>query len=372
MNKKILILYTSIGMGHKYIAQNIAHHLEQAGNTVLLHDILKVQEGMLSDVGTWLHSFVNRNLPFIWRWLYFSNLINSIGLPLRVKLAKSNSENLNAIVQEFNPDIILSTQTTGSAATAALIQKGQFTGKFVIAFSDYHLHRFWIYDEADLFLVNIKEQKDEMIGLGVAPEKIVVCGVTLRPLVPTSQDELKQRLNIPAQDKVMIFGSGSLGIGFDQNTLLEFLALADKERDMTTIVLCGKNESLLKLLLSQQYKKVLPFGFYDNPSELYQIADLLVSKPGGLTVAEALQAECRILVTHTLPGQEEPNYEYLLERQLIYPKPDPLTPMNLFNTAMAKLSSDNRSDQTEAQKITQKGHEGKLLIKAMENLFHNV
>lgn len=373
MNKKILVLYTSVGLGHKYIAENIGFHLKQAGYEVLLHDILKVQEGVMTGFGIWLHSFINRRLPFIWRWLYFSEFVNTITIPFRVSLAKTNSENLLNIVNAFQPDAILSTQTTGSAATSALIQQKKFHGKFIIAFSDYHLHKFWLYDEADIYLVNTQEQKDEMVSYQIPAKKIFVCGITLKPLVLVDSKALRAKLNIPANHKVIIFGSGSLGIGFEPALLKQFLKdFVQLYSQATVLVMCGKNEILKGDLDKLQLPNVIPLGFYTNPSELYQIADLLITKPGGLTIAEALQAGTRIIITHTLPGQEEPNYDYLLSRGLIIAKPEPLTVQNLVNTASSVLSSPKPSMTEEAKKITQLGAEGKTLLSEVEKLFHNV
>lgn len=373
MKKKILVLYTAVGLGHKSIAENIGYHLEKAGYEVLLHDILKVQAGIMTAFGIQVHSIVNRYLPFIWSWLYFSELVNLIGLPLRVPLAKTNSENLLSIVTKFQPDAILSTQTTGSAATAALIQQGKFQGKFIIGFSDYHLHRFWLYDEADLYLANTEEQKAEMLTYDIPAEKIFVCGITLKPIVTVAATSLRAKLNIPSNHKLVIFGSGSLGIGFPSSLLREFLQkFVEQQRDTTVLVMCGKNNQLKAELAQLALPHVMPLGFYTNPSELYQIVDLLISKPGGLTIAEALQAGTRILITHTLPGQEEPNYDYLLARGLIIAKPEPLTAQNLVNTAAVVLSSPKPSITEEAKKITQFGVEGKTLLSAVENLFHNV
>ncbi len=45
LNRKIIILYTSIGLGHKYIALNIGYHLEKAGFEVKYHDVLELQTG---------------------------------------------------------------------------------------------------------------------------------------------------------------------------------------------------------------------------------------------------------------------------------------------------------------------------------------
>lgn len=372
MKKKILVLYTSVGMGHKFIAQNMAYHLEQSGHTVLQHDILQVQEGVMTGFGIWMHSLVNRRYPFVWRWLYFSDLVNTIGTILRVPFAKANSENLLKIVNEFQPDLILSTQTTGSAATVALIQKKQFHGRFVIGFSDYHLHKLWLYEEADLYLANTEEQKTEMMELGVPREKIIVCGITLKPLPLVNAEELRFELQVPAGNKLLIFGSGSLGIGFEFSLLKDFLSFVNAENNLTTIVLCGKNADLKTKLEALALPNVKPLGFFDQPTRLYQIGDLLVTKPGGLTIAEALQAGIQILVTHTLPGQEEPNYDYLLERKLIHPKPEPFTAQNLFDTSMDLLSAPLESESAEAARITQRGQEGKVLITAVENLFHNV
>jgi processive 1,2-diacylglycerol beta-glucosyltransferase len=370
--KKILILYTSVGLGHKYIAINLAYHLERAGYKVLLHDILQVQEGALVSFGVWLHSFINRRIPFVWRWLYFSKLVNYIGAPLRVPLAKSNSDNLYEIVKQFEPDCILSTQTTGSAATASLIEQKKFTRKFIIAFSDFHLHKFWLYPYVDLYLVNIEEQKQEMLELGIQADRIVVCGTTLKPQIQINRDTIKDKLGVPLENKLIIFGSGSLGIGFDFELLREYLQqIVSKDSNISVAVMCGKNETLKNKLDKLSLPNTIPLGFYDNPTELYQSADLLVTKPGGLTIAEALQSGIKILVTHTLPGQEEPNYDYLLAKKLIYSKPEPLIPETLVNKTFEVLSSPNLRETEACNQITQLGKEGEVVISAVNKMFNS-
>ncbi|HMR55127.1 MAG TPA: glycosyltransferase [Candidatus Doudnabacteria bacterium] len=373
MSKKILILYTSVGLGHKFIAENIGYYLKQAGHDVMLHDILEIQDGTMVKFGTWIHSFINRRIPSFWRWMYFSNLLNTVMSPLRLPLARTNSENLFSIVKQFSPDCILSTQTTASAATASLIRQKKFNGKFIIAFSDYHLHKFWLYDEADLYLANTEQQKQEMISLGVSDNKIIVCGITLQPKSKVNSDQLREEIGIASDKKIVVFGSGSLGIGFDYNLLKNFLAeITNKDSNIVVVVLCGKNESLKAALQDENLSNVLPLGFFQNPSRLYQVAELLVTKPGGLTIAEALQSGVKILITHTLPGQEEPNYEYLVSRNLVFSKPNPLSAKNLSDTVMTILSSEQTSNPEESQKITNFGDEGKTLIGSVNNLFHNV
>lgn len=375
--KKILILYTSVGLGHKYLAENIAHHLRQDGHEILLHDILKVQQGLMVDVGVWLHSFLNRHWPFIWRWLYFSSLVNLIGLPLRIPLAKSNSEQLYKVVKTFSPDAIITTQTTASAAAAALILQKKFRGRLIIAFSDYHLHRFWLYDQADLYLANIEEQKQAMVSLGVPLEKIEVCGITLKPKPSVGVDQLRERLQLASDDRVVIFASGSLGIGFDFELLENYgRELISENSKVALVVLCGKNQQLKDRVDALKLNKIRALGFYQNPQELYQLADVLVTKPGGLTIAEALQAGVKILITHTLPGQEEPNYDYLLKENLVQPIPVPLNARTLCEATVKLLNAPDHSRETNSEttktiQITQLGNEGKVLKHAVNSLFHS-
>jgi processive 1,2-diacylglycerol beta-glucosyltransferase len=54
--------------------------------------------------------------------------------------------------------------------------------------------------------------------------------------------------------------------------------------------------------------------------ELYSIADIYITKPGGLSVSEALRWQLPILVSHLLPGQEQHNFKYLLANGLVMPK----------------------------------------------------
>ena len=47
--------------------------------------------------------------------------------------------------------------------------------------------------------------------------------------------------------------------------------------------------------------------------ELMQAADLVVTKPGGLTTSEVLAREAIMVIVNPIPGQESRNSDYLLE-----------------------------------------------------------
>lgn len=342
MPKKILILYTSVGLGHQTIAENIGWHLERAGFEVKLADIGKVQKGKFEKVVVGCHQFINQYIPFVWGWLY--NWGHYIILPFRVFIAGFNCQLTKGYVDEFQPDIIITTQTAASAVIAYLKKKNLYKGSFGIAFSDFHLHRYWLYKQADFYLANIAEQKQQMIKLGVPQHEIFVCGITLKPRADVNAGEAKKKFNIGQGDKVALVASGSLGTGLDAGLIGRLAG----QPNIKIIVVCGKNRAAFQKLqkLFSHTGKVSVLGFYAQMDELYAIADIFISKPGGLSVAEALRFKLPILITHLLPGQEAYNYKYLLYRQLVMPEaPDAVAAAlaELRSGAFKKFLGGNRA-----------------------------
>lgn len=314
MSKRILILHTSVGLGHKSIAENIGLALEQAGFVVKLADIGKVQKGKFEKVVVATHQFINRRLPFVWGFVYRWG--HYVILPFRTTIASFNYKGTKILVDEFQPDLIITTQTTASAVVAYLKKKGLYKNLFAIAFSDYHLHPYWLYNQADFYLANTEAQKQEMISRNIGADKIFFCGIILKPQISVDKKNVKEKFGIGETEFVVLVGTGSLGIGFNNEDLRELTKLQNAK----IIFACGKNQKLLEKVKSLKYNNVIPLSFYQPMDELYAIADIFIGKPGGLSTAESLRWNLPLLVSFTLPGQEEKNFNYLLEKKLILPK----------------------------------------------------
>lgn len=318
--KKILILHTSVGLGHKYIALNIAYHLQHGGFEVKTADVLQVQKSKLGEFGNSLYLGIIQKVPFIWDYLYQSKLINTLLKPLRVPLASKNAFKILDLVRDFDPDLIITTQTTASALIASLKKSGEFKGKFVITFSDYHFHSFWYYPEADFYFANIQEQVSELLKLGIKEQNIAITGVPLKPKAISRTDEqlseFKANLGIPIDAKVALVGTGSMGIGLDISGLK---SLVFSMPEVFWLVLAGKNQQLVSAL-EFEFKgtnNIGILGFQDNMPSIYQIADIFITKPGGISIAESIQYELPAFITHKLPGQEQLNIDYLVKHKLI-------------------------------------------------------
>ena len=86
--------------------------------------------------------------------------------------------------------------------------------------------------------------------------------------------------------------------------------------DLQLVALAGRNADLLKRLqaLAKQHPgKLFPLGFTTTVERVMTAADLVVTKPGGLSVSECLAKQRPMLLVSPIPGQEERNADYLLE-----------------------------------------------------------
>lgn len=315
--KKILVLYTAHTIGHKRIAENISYWLDRAGASIELREVLKSNPSPTVKYFLRVHVWVNTHAPWLWKFLYLWGFWFTM-MPLRLPVAWFQRNEIEKIIGAVRPDMVLTTQTSPSAVLSVLKRTGRYMGLWGIAFSDYHFHRGWVYPRADFYLTNIDSQSTALHALGVLPEKIFRIGFALPPLPVNRRTELRQQFAISTSARVLLIGSGSLGVRLPKGLLTlcdDVVAqLSNDQVEVRVVVACGRSVEALEELqkASKSRPWLLPISFYDPMSDLYQIADVFMTKPGGLSVAEAGQFGLPIIVTHTLPGQEELNLDYLV------------------------------------------------------------
>ena len=315
--KKILLIHSSVGLGHKVIVENIAAELSKFPDVkISLLDITKFYEGPLVQRSTVLYKTLIGQFPRVYRFLYLNRLVQLLALPLRLPLARNKSPKLREYLEQDMPDLILTSQTTATALISHLKQKGIYKGGFAVTFSDYHFHPFWVYPGADRFLVMIPEQIEEITKYGYARQRIVVTGMPVDEAYEKKYEpaEILQKYNLSRKPVVLVMG-GSMGFGIKES---DILALLESKFDIQVAVLTGGNRKLFEKL--QELKSrcpglaVLPELPNTEVAKLFSVARVLVTKPGGLTLAQALASGLPMVLANPLPAVEELNMEYIVNR----------------------------------------------------------
>ncbi len=165
----------------------------------------------------------------------------------------------------------------------------------------------------DLYCVAAEETKARLLARGAVARNIVATGIPISAKFSTTPDvkKVRQSLGLRDDQPVVLVLSGGFGMG----PVGEILVELDKVgQSFQTLVVTGRNEELRRKLSGVDRKHPTHvLGYASNMHELMATADLIISKPGGLTSSEALALGKPLFILHPIPGQEAANSDFLLE-----------------------------------------------------------
>ena len=318
--KKVLILYACYGGGHLSAAKSIKQYIDENFEDVQTNmiDCIKYVNKSFEKLTTAAYREMAKKAPWAWEKVYYKS---QDGLLAKVS---SDSNKIMAVkvaklFREYKPDIVISTHPFCSQMTAYLKKKGKTNCILATVMTDFVSHDQWLVGDFfnDYFFVSNEIMKDVMVKSGVDENKIHVTGIPVskRFLQDYDKDEIYKNFGLsPNKKTVLFFGGGEYGLGKDK-TVAILDTLANYE-DIQVIAIAGKNEKLKQAFEEvvhnknkEESIKVLPFT--DKVPELMHIADLVITKPGGLTTSESLVSSLPIIFINPIPGQEEENAELL-------------------------------------------------------------
>lgn len=185
--------------------------------------------------------------------------------------------------------------------------------KVVSIVTDFEAHALWMEECVDLYCVAAEETKARLIARGVAPEIVIVSGIPISTRFSGRIDAQAVRKKIGLRDdqSVVLVLSGGFGMG----PVAEIVRELDKvPHEFQTIIVTGRNEELRRdLACADRAHPTHVLGFASNMHELMSTAELIISKPGGLTSSEAMALGKPLLILNPIPGQEAANSDFLLE-----------------------------------------------------------
>ncbi len=315
-----MILSVATGGGHGRAADAIKESIlnHEPDSEVIIMDTIKYISPLLDKlvVGTYLQSL--KHYPSFYKYLYkHSDMDGKFVKPSAIG-NDYITKHLYPTVEEFDPDIIISTHPFTAQMLSILRGKFGWQKASLVVMTDYACHSFWIYHHIDAYVVSNEDMVKELILKGRNKDMIFPYGIPIskKSNFLESKEETHKIYHLDSSRKLVTIMGGSLGLG-DITGIVE--EVAQINLDVQIIVLTGNNEKLFQSvseIAMTSDKDIYPLGYCDGINNILSITDLLITKPGGLTITESFIAGTPLAIYSAIPGQEVQNADYLLRHNL--------------------------------------------------------
>jgi processive 1,2-diacylglycerol beta-glucosyltransferase len=317
MTRRILYLYLTKHSGHYAAAVAIDEAVRRLDGRVdsMLLDSFSHANPVLSKVTLRAYLAALKTAPEIWEWMYDNPEFKQRTAKIRDLLNRGNSRKLESILTSFKPDIVVCTQAFACGVLASWkARTGNHRPALVGVLTDFVAHRYWAHPQVNLYIAPNDATKGTLVSQGVPPERVRVTGIPVndRYLHVANKDAVYESLGFKPGLPLLLLMGGSLGLGPMKSVIRKLDRLP---QPFYIVAITGKNEELKERLERKGQKLRHPtriFGFVENVHELMDVAELVVTKPGGITTAECLVKRLPMIIINPIPGQEAKNTEYLL------------------------------------------------------------
>lgn len=322
MKKKILITYASYGSGHKTVANYIYEYFKEHGDyDVKIVDVMDYAS-LIGKINLKLFNMIFKfqfSLPATIGYELSDNKI--VTAPYKIYTKACLNKQLQKDFLEYNPDLLIATHFFGGIMMGSINKKYHTKTKIITIITDYCSNCMWIQNHKyeDYIVVSNEIVKQEVLKFGVDEKKICPFGIPLSSKFKVTDDKekIKFKYNIKNNKPIILFfGGGSMGSSFTYNYLKALLKL---KLDINIIFVAGKNVELQNkvndLVMKENTPNITVLGFTNDVSNLLNIATLVITKPGGLSVTEALEMKTPMILIPGNGGQENYNANFVTKNK---------------------------------------------------------
>lgn len=312
--KRVLLLSEGFGSGHTQAAHALVAGLKQLHPEISAR-VIELGKFLNPVMGPIIVSAYRKTVskqPRVVGMMYRSNYKKPLSRLIQLALHRVFYTHTAQVVAQLRPDLIISTHPVPNTVVSRMKRLGLEIPIYTVI-TDYDAHGSWVNPEIDRYLVSSPVVKQRLIDKGVNKERIEVTGIPIHPNFWVAQDKKSARedLKLKQIPTVLVMGGG-WGLMYEDNAL----SYMTKWRETTQIIFCvGSNELMREKMMADpifQHPNIVIMGFTREVHKLMDAADLLVTKPGGMTVTEGMSKGLPMLFYEPIPGQEEENCEHFI------------------------------------------------------------
>jgi processive 1,2-diacylglycerol beta-glucosyltransferase len=256
-----------------------------------------------------------RYAPWLWRRYFSSRLAHLTRQTAPHWAFRLGCPAVFEAIASFSPDVIVAAEVA-ACEMSAIAKASHLTDASVVSvITDHHAEPAWVQRDVDAYLVPDEVVAEQLRGWGAPAEKIVVSGIPVETRVPRQQNNADGRTGfhlpaIPAinadRPVVLLMGGGMGPTRIDQVARV----LCSGNTPMHVVAITGHDHRAGRRLQNVRGTALVSLnvlGWVDDVPALMRMASVLVTKPGGITTAEAALHGLPLVMFDPVPGPEESN-----------------------------------------------------------------
>lgn len=346
---RVLILSATTGGGHMSAANALKACITKNDpkNQVFLEDTLQWISPTLNKAVTEGYVYLATKTPKMYGNMYKTTDKDDTALTKVVNVATNQiSRRLLPLIEKTNPDIIITTHSFSTEMVSMLKEDNVIDIPLVSIITDFAPHKTYLQYGVDSYIVSSNEMVSDMVERGIDRVKIYPYGIPIGEQFFEEYDKKKllEEEGFDPNLKTVLIMAGSFGV---TDILKIYHNIVAVKKDFQIIVITGKNEKLYetfdrylsKIILKNALiedgnnnarrlktvkhpRKPKPskptklLYFTDQVAKYMHISDIIVTKPGGLTVSESIASHLPMAIYKPIPGQEEQNADFLVSKNM--------------------------------------------------------
>lgn len=318
---KILVTYASSGSGHRSAAYALEQAFLQRNETVQVEDALQHGSAFYRRLYTGFYQELSENAPVLWEYAYKltdktdkndTQFINGI----RILLDRMGVTELDALVEEVQPDAIVCTHFLPLHLLTHLKQRGRISVPIYCAVTDYTGNAKWVCSDVTNYFTATPLVSSMLIERGAEAGSMMVTGIPIDPAIAKPNDGTtgRQKYQIDHRPVITLIGSA---LNVDRVRAMVNNLLKSTQTG-TLVVVAGRNEVLDAALANIQEEKgetslhLKILGYVEDLDNLIAASDLVITKSGGLIISEIMARNTPMVIVDPIPGQEHWNADYVV------------------------------------------------------------
>ena len=311
---RILLMSANTGGGHNAAALALKAEFEKHGNQCEMRDALSFVSGLHSGLVSSGHTYLYRYFPQLFGIGYqFEERHPPRFIYDQIALG---AKHFYSFLCQSSFDAIVCTHLFGNMLVTETRKRFSVSLPHYLVLTDYTVYPGAEMVDVQRYFIADERLRALFVDAGIAPDRLSVSGIPVRSDFLRQYDvaATRQSLHLPLNKQIVLLFSGSIGCGRLHRVAPKLESKLPENAHL--VIICGHNKRMCEQLRDRCGPQTTILGFTDRIAEYMAVADLCISKPGGLSITEMLNLRLPMVLVLTVPGCESHNMAFFAKHNM--------------------------------------------------------